>query len=208
MSNCPDRCRAGRHRALLRPRRLRTGRRCDGSDADCPGPSVGAQHARCAHDDGAGDAGGDVMALLLAAAIGILASSGVWLLLRPRTYQVIIGLSLCSYAVNLFIFSMGRLRSGAPPILVVTGRQPGGIRRSGAAGAGPDGDRHRLRDDRTAAGRAAGVPRSHAGPIMSTARSGHDGLGTPPDHRAHHAAARGRRPAGGLRRATAVPERR
>lgn len=57
------------------------------------------------------------MELLLAIGIGILASSGVWLLLRPRTYQVIIGLSLCSYSVNLFIFSMGRLRSGAPPVL-------------------------------------------------------------------------------------------
>ena len=58
-----------------------------------------------------------LMELLLAISIGILAGSGVWLLLRPRTYQVIIGLSLCSYAVNLFIFSMGRLRSGAAPIL-------------------------------------------------------------------------------------------
>jgi multicomponent K+:H+ antiporter subunit C len=57
------------------------------------------------------------MELLLATGIGVLAGSGVWLLLRPRTYQVIIGLSLCSYAVNLFIFSMGRLRSGVPPIL-------------------------------------------------------------------------------------------
>ncbi|ETR77582.1 cation:proton antiporter [Afipia sp. P52-10] len=57
------------------------------------------------------------MELLLATVIGILAGSGVWLLLRPRTYQVIIGLSLISYAVNLFIFSMGRLRSGASPIL-------------------------------------------------------------------------------------------
>jgi len=57
------------------------------------------------------------MELLLAISIGILGGSGVWLLLRPRTYQVIIGLSLCSYAVNLFIFSMGRLRSGAAPIL-------------------------------------------------------------------------------------------
>jgi multicomponent K+:H+ antiporter subunit C len=58
--------------------------------------------------------------LLLALTIGILAASGVWLLLRPRTYQVIIGLSLCSYAVNLFIFSMGRLRKDAPPILTST----------------------------------------------------------------------------------------
>ena len=57
------------------------------------------------------------MELLLAMAIGTLCGSGVWLLLRPRTYQVIIGLSLISYAVNLFIFSMGRLRSGAPAVL-------------------------------------------------------------------------------------------
>jgi multicomponent K+:H+ antiporter subunit C len=57
------------------------------------------------------------MELILALAIGSLTGSGVWLLLRPRTYQVIIGLSLISYGVNLFIFSMGRLRVGAPPLL-------------------------------------------------------------------------------------------
>jgi multicomponent K+:H+ antiporter subunit C len=43
-----------------------------------------------------------------------MAGSGVWLLLRPRTFQVIVGLSLLSYAVNLFILAMGRLRPGAP----------------------------------------------------------------------------------------------
>jgi multicomponent K+:H+ antiporter subunit C len=57
------------------------------------------------------------MELVLAAAIGILAASGVWLLLRPRTFQVIIGLTLISYAVNLFIFSIGGLRTGADPVL-------------------------------------------------------------------------------------------
>ena len=57
------------------------------------------------------------MELVIAIAIGVLASSGIWLLLRPRTFQVIIGLSLLSYAVNLFIFAMGRLRAGAPPVL-------------------------------------------------------------------------------------------
>jgi multicomponent K+:H+ antiporter subunit C len=57
------------------------------------------------------------MELILALAVGILTASGVWLLLRPRTFQVIIGLSLLSYAVNLFIFGMGRLRIGAPPVL-------------------------------------------------------------------------------------------
>ncbi|GAA3997423.1 Na+/H+ antiporter subunit C [Comamonas faecalis] len=49
------------------------------------------------------------MEIVLAIAIGVLTGSGVWLILRPRTFQVIMGLSLLSYAVNLFIFSMGRL---------------------------------------------------------------------------------------------------
>jgi len=57
------------------------------------------------------------MEIILALSIGALTSSGVWLLLRSRTYQLLIGLSLLSYAVNLFIFSMGRVRSGAPPVL-------------------------------------------------------------------------------------------
>ncbi len=57
------------------------------------------------------------MELVLAISIGVLASCGVYLMLRPRTFQVIIGLSLLSYAVNLFIFAMGRLSVGAAPVL-------------------------------------------------------------------------------------------
>jgi multicomponent K+:H+ antiporter subunit C len=57
------------------------------------------------------------MEIVLALAIGMLTASGVWLLLRPRTFQVIVGLSLLSYAVNLFILAMGRVRVGAPPVL-------------------------------------------------------------------------------------------
>ena len=57
------------------------------------------------------------MEIIVALGIGALAGSGVWLILRPRTFQVIIGLSLLSYAVNLFIFAMGRPRTGVPPIL-------------------------------------------------------------------------------------------
>lgn len=57
------------------------------------------------------------MEIVFALAIGVMASSGVWLLLRPRTFQVIIGLSLLAYAVNLFIFGMGRLRVGAAPVI-------------------------------------------------------------------------------------------
>ena len=57
------------------------------------------------------------MELVLALGIGVLVTCGVYLLLRPRTFQVIIGLSLLSYGVNLFIFAMGRLRINAAPVL-------------------------------------------------------------------------------------------
>lgn len=54
---------------------------------------------------------------LLAIALGVLTGCGVWLILRARTFDVILGLTLLSYAVNLFIFAMGRVRVGAPPLL-------------------------------------------------------------------------------------------
>ena len=57
------------------------------------------------------------MELIIALGIGVLAGCGVWLLLRPRTFQVAIGLSLLSYAVNLFIFVMGWVREGRPPFV-------------------------------------------------------------------------------------------
>jgi multicomponent K+:H+ antiporter subunit C len=57
------------------------------------------------------------MELVYALGIGIFAGSGVWLLLRPRSFQVLMGLMLLSYATNLFIFGMGRLAQQAPPIL-------------------------------------------------------------------------------------------
>lgn len=57
------------------------------------------------------------MEIIYALAIGVLTGSGVWLLLRPRTFQVIMGLALLSYAINLFIFAMGRLVVGRPPII-------------------------------------------------------------------------------------------
>ncbi|MBN8502873.1 MAG: Na+/H+ antiporter subunit C [Burkholderiales bacterium] len=57
------------------------------------------------------------MLLLLALGIGTLAGCGVWLLLRARSFDAILGLTLLSYAVNLFIFAMGRVKVGAMPIL-------------------------------------------------------------------------------------------
>ena len=55
--------------------------------------------------------------LLLASGLGVLTASGVWLLLRARVFDVIIGLTLLSYAVNVFIFLTGRVRVGRPPII-------------------------------------------------------------------------------------------
>ena len=57
------------------------------------------------------------MEIVISLAVGVLASAGVWLVLRPRTFQVLIGLSLLSYAVNLFIFSVGSLAIDAEPIV-------------------------------------------------------------------------------------------
>ncbi len=57
------------------------------------------------------------MELVMSLAIGVLTGSGVWLLLRPRTFQVAVGLALLGYAVNLFIFSTGGLRTGAAAIV-------------------------------------------------------------------------------------------
>lgn len=64
------------------------------------------------------------MELVLSLAIGVLGGCGVWLLLRPRTFQVIIGLTLLAYAVNLFIFAAGGVRGGAAPILADAAADP------------------------------------------------------------------------------------
>lgn len=58
------------------------------------------------------------MEIVLSVAIGVLFGSGVWLVLRPRSFQVITGLLLISYAVNLFIFIMGRLSVDKPPLTI------------------------------------------------------------------------------------------
>ena len=57
------------------------------------------------------------MEALLASAIGVLTACGLYLTLRLRSFPVIVGLSLLSYAVNLFLFASGRLAIGLPPIL-------------------------------------------------------------------------------------------
>lgn len=57
------------------------------------------------------------MEILIAVIIAVMTSCGVYLMLRARTFPVIVGLTLLSYAVNLFIFVMGRLQAGAPAVI-------------------------------------------------------------------------------------------
>jgi len=57
------------------------------------------------------------MELALASAIGVLAACGIYLLLRARSFDVVLGLTLLSYATNLVIFAGGRLREGQAPVL-------------------------------------------------------------------------------------------
>ncbi|MDW8336772.1 MAG: Na+/H+ antiporter subunit C [Tepidimonas sp.] len=54
---------------------------------------------------------------LVATGLGMVTACGVYLLLRGRTFPVVLGLSLLGYAVNVFIFAMGRLWMNAHPIL-------------------------------------------------------------------------------------------
>ena len=54
---------------------------------------------------------------LVASAVGLLTAAGIYLILRRRTFPVILGLSLLTYGVNIFLFASGRLMVNAPPIL-------------------------------------------------------------------------------------------
>ncbi len=57
------------------------------------------------------------MEFLVASAVGIVTAAGIYLILRRRTFPVILGLSLLTYGVNIFLFATGRLMVNAPPVL-------------------------------------------------------------------------------------------
>ncbi|CAM3596893.1 Na+/H+ antiporter subunit C [Arcobacter aquimarinus] len=57
------------------------------------------------------------MEILLALIIAILTGVGVFLTLRARTYPVVLGLTMLAYAVNLFLFVMGRLNINMAAII-------------------------------------------------------------------------------------------
>lgn len=57
------------------------------------------------------------MELLVSSAIGLLTAAGVYLVLRQRSFPVVLGMTLLSYAINVFLFATGRLVVNAPPVL-------------------------------------------------------------------------------------------
>ncbi len=57
------------------------------------------------------------MEALVASAVGIMTAAGIFLILRRRTFPVILGLSLITYAVNVFLFATGRLALNSPAVL-------------------------------------------------------------------------------------------
>ncbi|MEJ7929681.1 Na+/H+ antiporter subunit C [Ramlibacter sp. AN1015] len=57
------------------------------------------------------------MEFLVATGLGWVTACGIYLMLRGRTFPLVLGLTVLSYAVNVFIFVTGRLWVAAPPIL-------------------------------------------------------------------------------------------
>ena len=57
------------------------------------------------------------MEALFALCIGVLTACGTYLLLRGRTFPVVLGLTLFAYAINLFLFASGRLTIGGPVVI-------------------------------------------------------------------------------------------
>ena len=57
------------------------------------------------------------MEALAACTVAVLVACGVYLLLRARTFSVVVGLPLLSYAANLFFLFRGRVLACAPPLV-------------------------------------------------------------------------------------------
>lgn len=57
------------------------------------------------------------MTLILAVVIGVLFAGGLYMMLRRNLVKILIGLLLLGHAVNLFVFTLGRLVRGRPPLI-------------------------------------------------------------------------------------------
>lgn len=56
------------------------------------------------------------MEALFSVVIGVLVSCGVYLILRARTFPIVLGLTLISYGVNVFLFASGGLIVDSAPL--------------------------------------------------------------------------------------------
>jgi multicomponent K+:H+ antiporter subunit C len=54
--------------------------------------------------------------IIVSLGIGVLTATGIYLTLQSRTFSVILGIALLSYACNLLIFASGRLSAVDPPL--------------------------------------------------------------------------------------------
>ena len=63
------------------------------------------------------------MEALLALASGVLYAAGIYLMLRRRLAQLIIGIGLLSNGTNLLIFTAGGLTRARPPVVPAAHRR-------------------------------------------------------------------------------------
>ena len=57
------------------------------------------------------------MEALVSILVGLMTASGIYLILRRRTFPVMLGISMLGYAVNVFLFVSGRLTLDSAPLL-------------------------------------------------------------------------------------------
>jgi len=57
------------------------------------------------------------MEAILSVLVGLMTASSVYLILRGRTFPVVLGISMLGYATNLFLFAGGRLTLNSAPLL-------------------------------------------------------------------------------------------
>ena len=56
------------------------------------------------------------MELMVASGVGLATMTGIYLILRAQTFPVVLGLTFLSYAVNVYLFAMGRLMGFNPAV--------------------------------------------------------------------------------------------
>lgn len=57
------------------------------------------------------------MEAILSVLVGLITASGVYLILRRRTFPAMLGISMLGYATNLFLFASGGLTLNSAPLL-------------------------------------------------------------------------------------------